>query len=71
MCIDDCTKGVEAIFGSDIREPINLGSNEPVTINQLVDIVEEIAGTKLTRKYNLKAPMRRTRWLTTQIDSAS
>lgn len=56
MSIDDCTKGVEAIFESDIREPINLGSNELVTINQLVDVVEEIAGTKLTRNYNLKAP---------------
>ena len=56
MYIDDCTKGIEAIIQSDIHEPINLGSNELVTINQLVDIVEEIAGTKLTRKYNLKAP---------------
>src|SRR5277367_1267147 len=42
MYIDDCTKGVQAIFESSIREPINLGSNELVTINQLVDIVEKI-----------------------------
>jgi nucleoside-diphosphate-sugar epimerase len=41
---------------SDIREPINLGSAEMVSINQLVDIAEGIAGVKLKRKYNLSAP---------------
>jgi GDP-D-mannose 3',5'-epimerase len=56
MYIDDCTKGTEAIFESEIHEPINLGSSELVTINQLVDIVEEIAGVRLKRKYNLNAP---------------
>jgi GDP-D-mannose 3',5'-epimerase len=56
MYIDDCTKGVEAIFESKIQEPINLGSNELVTINQLVDIVEDIADVKLKRRYNLSAP---------------
>ena len=44
------------ITESDFAEPINLGSNELVSINQLVDIVEEIAGTKLKRTYNLSAP---------------
>lgn len=44
------------IMDSDFVEPINLGSSEMVSINQLVDIVEEIAGTKLKRKYNLLAP---------------
>jgi GDP-D-mannose 3', 5'-epimerase len=56
MYIDDCTRGVEAIFESDIHEPINLGSSELVTINQLVDIVEELADIKLKRNYNLSAP---------------
>jgi nucleoside-diphosphate-sugar epimerase len=56
MYIDDCLKGVESILASDILEPINLGSNELVSINQLVDIVEDIAGIKLKRSYNLKAP---------------
>jgi len=56
MYIDDCTKGTIAIIESDIPEPINLGSNELVTINQLVDIVEEIAGIKLKRSYKLDAP---------------
>jgi len=56
MYIDDCTKGVIDIFKSDILEPINLGSSELVTINQLVDIAEDIAGVKLKRSYNLSAP---------------
>jgi GDP-D-mannose 3',5'-epimerase len=56
MYVDDCTKGSQMIFESDIHEPLNLGSDELVTINQLVDIVEEIAGVKLKRIYNLGAP---------------
>jgi GDP-D-mannose 3',5'-epimerase len=56
MYIDDCTKGSRMIMESDIHEPINLGSNEVVTINQLVDIAEEFAGITLTRHYNLNAP---------------
>ncbi len=56
MYIDDCLKGTLAILESDIREPINLGSSELVTINQLVDIIEDIAGVKLRRSYNLDAP---------------
>jgi nucleoside-diphosphate-sugar epimerase len=56
MYVDDCAKGTQAILESDIREPINLGSSELVTINQLVDVVEEIAGVKLKRNYNLGAP---------------
>ena len=56
MYIDDCLKGTQMILESDIREPINLGSSELVTINGLVDIVEEIAGVKLKRSYNLDAP---------------
>ena len=56
MYIDDCLKGTQAILNSDILEPINLGSSELVSINQLVDIVEQIAGIKLKRNYNLNAP---------------
>lgn len=56
MYIDDCTRGTLAIMESDIDYPINLGSSELVTINQLVDIVEEIAGLKLKRRYKLDAP---------------
>lgn len=56
MYIDDCVKGTQMIVESDIHEPLNLGSSELVSINQLVDIVEEIAGVKLRRSYNLGAP---------------
>lgn len=56
MYIDDCVKGIEDITASEIIEPINLGSNELVSINQLVDMVEDIAGIKLERKYKLDAP---------------
>jgi GDP-D-mannose 3',5'-epimerase len=56
MYIDDCIRGTLEITRSDILDPINLGSSELVTINQLVDIAEEIAGVKLERSYNLGAP---------------
>jgi GDP-D-mannose 3',5'-epimerase len=56
MYIDDCTRGSRMIMESDIHEPINLGSSEIVTINQLVDIAEGFAGIKLKRNYNLSAP---------------
>jgi nucleoside-diphosphate-sugar epimerase len=56
MYIDDCLQGIDRILHSEILEPINLGSNELVTVNQLVDVVEDIAGLKLKRHYNLSAP---------------
>lgn len=56
MYIDDCLKGTIDILNSDITEVLNLGSSELVTINQLADIVEEIAGIKVQRRYNLSAP---------------
>jgi len=56
MYIDDCIAGTQTILKSDIVEPLNLGSSELVSINQLVDIVESIAGIKLARSYNLSAP---------------
>jgi GDP-D-mannose 3',5'-epimerase len=56
MYIDDCINGVDLIMNSEIVEPINLGSSEAVTINQLVDIAEKIAGIQLKRKYDLSAP---------------
>lgn len=56
MYIDDCLKGTQMLAHSDVIEPLNIGSSELVSINQLVDIVEEIAGVKLKRNYNLSAP---------------
>ena len=56
MYIDDCLRGTLEITAGEILDPINLGSSELVTINQLVDIAEDIAGIKLQRRYDLSAP---------------
>jgi len=54
--IDDCVEGTLRLTASDVREPLNIGSEQLVTINELVDIVEAIAGVTLQRNYNLAAP---------------
>jgi nucleoside-diphosphate-sugar epimerase len=54
--IDDCLAGTQRLMHSDVREPLNVGSDQLVTINQLVDIVERIAGVRLKRRYKLDAP---------------
>ncbi len=56
MFIDDCVRGTMEILAGDAVEPVNLGSAELVTINQMVDILEGIAGVKVERSYNLDAP---------------
>jgi nucleoside-diphosphate-sugar epimerase len=52
--IDDCLYGTRVLMASDIVD--NIRSSEMVTINQLVDLAEEIAGIKVKRNYNLDAP---------------
>ena len=54
--IDDTVFGTQLLTHSNFSEPINLGSDEMVSINQLVDLAEEIAGVKLNRTYDLDAP---------------
>ncbi len=56
MYIDDCVLGTNAMMASDFVEPINLGSAEMVSINQLVDIIEGVAGITMNRHYKLDAP---------------
>ncbi len=58
MYIDDCVKGIDSITHCDdlIATPINLGSSELVSINELLSKIEKIAGTKLKRHYDLNAP---------------
>jgi nucleoside-diphosphate-sugar epimerase len=56
MYIDDCLHGTQMLTRSDFIEPINIGSSEKVSINQLVDTVESIAGIQLKRRYKLDAP---------------
>ena len=54
--IDDTIEGIHRLMESDFQDPINLGSDEMVSINQLVDVAEKIAGIKLERNYQLDAP---------------
>lgn len=56
MYIDDCIDGILRLMDSEVRDPINVGSDEMVSINQLVDIAEKIAGIRLRRTYVLDAP---------------
>ena len=58
MYIDDCVKGIDMIMHCDdlIATPINLGSSELISVNDLVSKIEKIAGVKLKRDYDLSAP---------------
>jgi len=56
MYIDDCVRGTQSIMGSDIEDPINLGSAELVSINKLVDLVADIAEIEVERVHDLSAP---------------
>lgn len=56
MWIDDCVRGIQDVMNSEYYDPVNLGSAETVSINKLVDVVEDIAGVKFKRQYNLSAP---------------
>jgi len=54
--IDDCLEGTYLLMESDFKEPLNIGSDRLITINELVDIVSEIAGKKLKKVYQLDRP---------------
>src|SRR6266511_4530546 len=54
--IDDCVVGIHKLMESDYREPLNLGQDRMVTINQLVDIVATIAGKAIRRRHDLSKP---------------
>jgi GDP-D-mannose 3',5'-epimerase len=56
MYIDDCLKGTQMLMNSEFVEPLNIGSDEMVSINELVDVVEQIAGIRLKRSYRIEAP---------------
>ena len=53
MYIDDCLDGTEKVFNSSKKEVYNVGSSEQVSINQMIDMIEEIADVKLERNYQL------------------
>lgn len=54
--IDDCVEGIYRLMRSDHREPLNLGQDRLITINELVDIVAGVAGKRIGRRHNLSAP---------------
>lgn len=56
MYVDDCVEGIFRIMQSDYPHPLNLGTDELVSINELVDIISEIAGKKLVKKHDLSKP---------------
>ena len=56
MYIDDCIQGIMKIFNAKYSKPINLGSSEKVTINQMINIIEEVASYKVKKKYLLNKP---------------
>jgi len=56
MYIDDCITGLDRLMNSDFSDPINLGRSELVSINQMIDMISEIAGVEVERAHNLDAP---------------
>ncbi len=56
MYVDDCVTGTRMLMGSDVTEPINIGSSELVSINQLIKIISDIAGVDVTTVHDLSAP---------------
>ena len=56
MHIDDCLTGIDKLMANGHTDPLNLGRSELVSINQLLNIVEDIAGVTVKRNYNLNAP---------------
>ena len=56
MYVDDCVEGLIRIMASDYRDALNLGTDELVTINQLVDMVCAAAGKRLKKRHNLQGP---------------
>ena len=51
LYIDECVDGIRRLMDSDFSDPVNLGSDEMVTINQLIETAESVAGKKLVRNY--------------------
>ncbi len=54
--IDDCVAGIDRLMRSEIRDPLNLGQDRMISINQLVDLVAGIAGKRISKRYDLTAP---------------
>ena len=57
MYVDDCIVGTQKLLNSEVSEPLNIGSSRLISINDLVSLIEDIAGVKLKRNYDLSAPL--------------
>ncbi len=57
MYIDDCIEGTKKLFFSDYSEPLNIGSEEQVSINEMIEIIENISGSKIEKNYLLDKPL--------------
>ena len=56
MYVDDCVEGLRRLMASDYREPLNLGTDELITVNALVDLISSIAGKSLRKVHDLSKP---------------
>ncbi len=54
--IDDCVEGIYRLMQSDVREPLNIGSNKVISINDLIDLIAKIAGKNIKKRYDLSKP---------------
>lgn len=54
--VDDCVQGVFQLMESDITEPLNIGSDRLVSVNDMIDIISKAAGKKIEKKYQLDKP---------------
>ena len=57
MFIDDCLAGTKTLFSKEHTEPFNIGSEEQVSINQMIEIIQEIASIKIEKEYQLDKPL--------------
>ena len=57
MFIDDCLKGTKTLFSKEYIEPFNIGSEEQVSINQMIEIIQEIANINVEKEYQLDKPL--------------
>jgi len=56
MCVDDCVEGLRRLMASEYREPLNLGTDELISIDDLVDLISGVAGKKLTKIHDHSKP---------------
>lgn len=56
MYVDDCVEGLTRLMASDHREPLNLGTDQMVSVNELVDLIARVAGKRIRKRHDLSKP---------------